>query len=276
VIVSRFRGAGPRSAGNDGAPRRLRDAAGGQRSVRTPETPFDGGSFMVHLSYRRLTLATAACVLLGHPAAAQIGGLVRRAASTATGDQGRSAAINVPADQRITAGTLDQLERGLAAQIAALTAAKQAQGNVKTPEAYQQCAGTTMMSPDNQKLAKDYSAAMAAANGNTEKAQAAMQKYSDNVQALVASKCGADPGKMQEKARTDAKNAEAKGQQASGFTPTLWSIFKERMAPFCNLPAAKRGNGDVHAEGQYVYLKSEADVLAPRCESIMAKFKSTT
>ena len=103
-----------------------------------------------------------------------------------------------------------------------------------------------------------------------------MQKYSNDMQAAMLAKCGPDPDKMQDQARTDAKNAEARGQQASGFTPTLWSIHKERITPFCNLPAAKRGNSDVRAEGQYVYLKSEADALAPRCDALMAKIKATT
>jgi len=225
---------------------------------------------------RRIVLVLGGLALLAGPAQAQIGGLVRRAAATAVVDQGKNAAISVPPEQRITTATLDQLDRGLSAQIAALNAAKESQKNVKTPEQYQQCTGTAVMSPEMQKLTKSYTDGVTAANGNSEKTQAAIQKYSDDMQAMLAAKCGTDPGKVQDQARAAAKSADVKGQQASGFTPSLWSIFKERMAPFCNLPAAKRGSGDVRAEGQYVYLKSEADVLAPRCDAIMAKFKATT
>jgi hypothetical protein len=224
---------------------------------------------------RRVPLAIFAGTLTAGSLSAQVSGLIWKATSAATSPNGQNATITVPEEQRITPATLDQLERGLAAQLAALNVAKQQPAGTKTPEASQQSQGQQMMSPEMQKVLTTFTDASTAADGNNEKTVQAAQKYQASMDSLFEAKYGRDPAKTQDRARDAARAAEAKGQKASGFSPTLWAIFHERMAPFCNLPAAKRGNGDVRAEGQYVYLKSEADALAPRCASIMAKLSAT-
>jgi hypothetical protein len=231
---------------------------------------------MCRIVTRRIPLAILALAFAAGPLSAQLNGLVRRAAGAATSTNGKNATITVPEEQRITPATLDQLELGLAAQLAALNEAKQDQAKMKSPQAYQQCQNQQVMSPDMQASQKIWTDAMAAANGNTDKITLATQKYSARTDSLVDAKCGHNPAKTQDRAREASKAAEVKGQKASRFSTTLWAIFKERMGPFCNEPASKRGNGDVRAEGQYVYLKSEADALAPRCAKLMAALNATS
>ena len=225
-------------------------------------------------SARRIANAVLACTVAATSLPAQIGSVIRRAAGAPAASNDQNATITVPPEQRISAATLDQLEAGLNAQIAALNAAKQQPANVKSPDAYQQCMTQALMGPDAQKIVQDFGAASDAANGNTDKMTLAMQKYTSGLQAIVSARCGPDPATSRTSAQNAATAAEQKGQAASGFTPTLWAIFKERIPPFCNLPAAKRGSGDVRADGKYVYLASEAATLAPRCTTLMAKLSA--
>jgi hypothetical protein len=241
---------------------------------------------MKRISAVVLSLAIAATTLHAGPAAGQIGSLVRKAKSVGSGSSsGQNAAIVVPPEQQITGTKLDQLDRGLSAMQASMDAARKSMAQVRTPDDYHSCMMPYLLpnNPEALKIQNDYMAgmrALAQTNPTGPQMQAGGTKLQEDMmaarQALVTRHCGPDPDKNgSSQASRYATDAQAAGEKASGMSHDSWLMMMERVPPYCALPAAKRGSGDVRAEGQYVYLSSESQALAPRCATLMPKMHLT-
>lgn len=219
-----------------------------------------------------LLLLTLEC-LMAAPAPSQIGGLVRRAkaaANTAT-PTSESAAPDIKPEDRLTASGLDAFARGLDAEVAFRDSASRHRTPVKSPEAYSQCGATIATSPEFQRIQATYSDAVGKANGSGEAVTKAAEEYAQSLKNLLNTRCGPDPRQSgSDEASQIQRGAIDAGVRAAGVTSARYAMWKERVVPFCNLPAAKRGNGVVRADG-YAYLASEAEALAPRCATLMPK-----
>jgi hypothetical protein len=222
-----------------------------------------------------LLLTTLALPLA--PLSAQIGGLVRRAARTAITDpkaNTEAAVPNIKAEDQLTAEHLVAFEKGLNAEDAFRKNALRQAANVKTPAAYQACMMTAMQSDDYQKLMQGYTDEIQKANGKVEESTAAMNRFTENLKKLVELKCGANPDEVgPNNAWKVEQGATEAGVSASGVPSTRYAQWKERVVPFCNLPASKRSGGGVVRAESYAYLANEVEALTPRCASLMPKIK---
>jgi hypothetical protein len=223
-----------------------------------------------------LVLTTLLCAVA--PAPAQIGGLVRRAKTAITDPKAstESAAPRIKPEEQLTPEHLDAFSKGLDAEEAVRKEAARQAAKMKTPKEYQSCMIAMMQSADYQKVMTTYTDEIEKAAGKNDESLRATERYGENLKALSAAKCGPNPDEAGSQwAAKTAAAAEAGGAKAAGVTTVLYAQWKERVVPFCNLPASKRGSGVVRAEG-YAYLAAESEALAPRCGALMPKIKLGT
>lgn len=218
----------------------------------------------------------------GH-AHAQLGAL-RRAAARAAGNAAVShgtqqaqqqEAASRPASSalggnvlELTPAVLDRFQQSLAAEDADRRAAAQRLAALKSPQQYQQCTMSWLMSPAGKALTDRVTAT--ASSGD----QQAMVQLSNEMKASQEHACGPDPserGRLQSEAQAHAAQA---GLAAGQFTPAQYGIVKERVVPFCRAPATTAASGDVRLQGSgsgvfWVYTATEAAALRERCTALM-------
>ncbi|MBV9110671.1 MAG: hypothetical protein JO306_14770 [Gemmatimonadetes bacterium] len=231
----------------------------------------------------RAAAGAALALVVSVPAHAQLGAL-RRAAARAAGNAAVSGATQQAQQQQaasrpassalggnvleLTPAVLDRFQQSLAAEDADRRAAAQRLAALKTPEQYQQCTLSWLMSPVGKALTDRVTTV--ASSGD----QQAMVQLSNEMKASEEHACGPDPserGRMQSNAQAHAAQA---GLEAGQFTPAQYGIIKERIVPFCRAAATAPASGDVRLQGSgsgvfWVYTATEAAALRERCTALM-------
>lgn len=235
--------------------------------------------------------AVALMLLAPAPASAQFGKLVKKAKEAAGVDKSAPAAaataapagpVSVNAEWELTKANLDRFAAGLEADKASRAASVKMLATIKTKSAYDQCGMAFATGPDYQKLMSDYNAQIAKAADQDAQMKIG-QAFGENLQAAMQKRCGPDPSRYPESQRQSVINADAEKAaiEKSGFTPRVYGVLKERIAPFCAADAATRGSGDVRLPGSgrgifYVYTAAESAELAPRCAPLLDAMRASS
>jgi hypothetical protein len=225
-------------------------------------------------SFRRLlpALLLAACAGLLLPARgeAQLGGFLKKKLRDKVSSSGETAASTTSGPRfggevlEMTPAVLDRLDAALAAEKAGLDDLARQRAAVKSPEEYEQCSATTLVSPEMQRM-------MESAGDDMSKVAAAGER----AQAMVLEKCGVDPAEFNENRIGEMRRAaHAKGVAAGAFESRQMEILSERVLPFC-----AAGGTELRIPGSgkdifYVYSEVEMKALAPRCDALTAAIRA--
>jgi hypothetical protein len=240
-----------------------------------------------------------------------IGGLIKKKVSEsvkggdkkdqAGGKQEANAATDVaPAGSKLpralTDVTLTAFKKGLTVERDHRQATVKFLATLKTTEQYKACEQSLAASPEMQKIVM--SMGDLPDNATQEQIQKLSEKMSADMQKLLLSKCGEDPGKYHNSwRRSQMEAAEAAGVKAfsaalgsasGGGGPFLsfeeqpddnyfYRLLKEWTPPFCNLSkeaqqAAAEKGVSVPGQGQgiaFAYTAMEARLLMRQCEELM-------
>ena len=184
---------------------------------------------------RTLLLLGVSSVLLGPATAdAQLGDLIKRKAkeaikgpekeqpaATASSEDINAKMKEIYATDRnvvpITTDQLVRVEKALKFEISERDAIRK-EKPPKAPEEYQACSGTAVTSAEVMKLTDDF--AKANANATVDEMLKAQQKMGEQMQAILAKRCGEDP--KQWEIKRDARLAEVEGRASDIAMPPGW------------------------------------------------------
>jgi hypothetical protein len=236
------------------------------------------------------------------PAHAGLGDMIKKkAAQVVKGDKPKPAAaaaaetgaITSRIQPPVTPENLAKFKASMELEIAEREKAKKFLATVKTPEAYDKCKTDWMMSPDGQKVSKEYMDAVGSVK-TSEDMQKVAETIGPKLEKKIEEKCGPDPGKFNESWKVQQAR-EALGRASDQFAhgdDYAYGTWKEWVVEFCNYvdklkkdPDDKQKLAKIMDEGlripgqgsgiYYVYTASEAKQLLENCESLMPLITAT-
>jgi len=241
----------------------------------------------------RVALTTGLATALPAPAAAQLGGLIKKVttkvAQTVAGPDTTAAGIATAAAGPVynehvlemTPAVLDRLEKAMAAETAVLDQGAQRIGKVLSPDEYNRCKQQVIMEPDGQKLSAELVRQLDGSK-TQQQMEKAMQDAATRLEALLEPKCGLEPAKAERLQNTLAETAATAAENASGLNGIQLSILKERILPFCTPVApvaASAGPVRIATEEAaifWVYSPAEVKALQPRCSRLIAALQASS
>jgi hypothetical protein len=163
----------------------------------------------------------------------------------------------------IDAGTIAQFETGLRAEAARRAEVDAQLKTMKSRDAYVQCTGEWLMSPEGQKL-----------NARFEEASndpAKLEVFLKDRDAAMAKHCGPDPSNYDYKRKLQASIPLA-GIGPSKMSPRQYAIFRERVISFLakNKQWHQRGES---GPGMYVFEPGELDALGAEAARLREMMK---
>lgn len=226
------------------------------------------------------------------PAAAQIGGLIKRklkekvvqtvggsdTAAPAAETADRDARTGLPRQGprftenvlEMTPELLDRFEKGLAAESAVRDEIDRALGKLLSPDDYHRCELAVARSPEGQKVYLGASDLLKE-GATQEEMQKASEEIARRFDAIVRPKCGLNTRQADEVRTRHADRLDAAGPAAAGLTKLQLTLMKERIIPFCTAAGAPTvAAGEVRiptssAAISWVYSTAEMEALQPRC-----------
>jgi hypothetical protein len=204
-------------------------------------------------------LAALALLAQAAPAEAQIRERIKRAtaakAASAVAERALGGSAETPGapgsprfDEAVIEITPDLLERftaGLAAESAEREEIPRLRRALPEPEEHDRCLDGLERDPTYQSLMRraDDSAA-----------------DDDAFREYIVEKCGDDETSLQER-------PARMGRKAAGLTTRQYAVLKERVVPFCSNPGRTGG---------FVYSRTEAEALRPRCDALLPVLRANT
>lgn len=238
---------------------------------------------------RTISYTALAAMLIGAapaPAAAQIGGFIKRKAKekvvqaavgsdrAAAGRDGKAqtgTGLRFTDDMlEMTPEVLDRFEKGLVAELAVQDDIDRLLGKLLPPDEYERCEKAVMRTPEAQKI---YMSASDLTGGapTQERLQKASEELARRFAKIVRPKCGLDTQEAQQVRDQNADRLAAAAPAASGLTALQLTLLKERIIPFCTAAQAPpASSGEVRiptssAAISWVYTTREIEALKPRC-----------
>lgn len=243
-----------------------------------------------------LTLATAMAVTIATPGQAQLGGLVKKAKAAAGVEKPTAVAkvesapvgpVKVKPADRIDEASLVLFAKALSAEKSWLEERARIRTTLKSPAEFRRCSEVALAptTPEAKKMMQAYMDAMASKDNDGSAEY--MTKIANGMKAeqdrIVQGKCGYDPSQYPEEPGPGAlyRPSEHEAAKQVGLDQKRYALLKERVTPFCAFDAAARGTGDVRIPGigtgvYFVYEAAEAELLAPRCQQLLAAMKAVS
>jgi hypothetical protein len=244
-------------------------------------------------------LATLA--LASAPAHAGIGDMLKNKAKEAvTGKKGKpaaaaaaeSGAIQSRLSPPMTAENVAKFRAAMEYELAEREKSAKFLKTVKPKDVYEKCKMDWLMSPAGQEVSTRM---MSGIEGqSSEEMRAHMQKVGEEMEEVLAARCGPNPGKYNEHWAAQ-QSREALGRASDQFAKGddhAYHIWKEWVTEFCDYieklkkePDAEQKLAKIRDEGlripgvgtgiYFVYTASEANQLLETCDSLMPLIRAT-
>jgi hypothetical protein len=167
---------------------------------------------------------------------------------------------------------MDKLLKQMDAERAERDAALKDAASAKSPVQFEQCRMEQSRSPEGLQIAQKLGDLPD--NASPDETQRAMMKSGEEMQALVARKCGGDPYEARDNLNKRFDAAAQRGREADRCYPTV----QEHAIAFCNLPESDQAaavNDGISTPGSgsnifWVFTAAEAQAYKPRCSQILA------